>query len=87
MFAEQRVIIKTKIKEEEKIIELFNPVISFADKYDLPFTFGWTDDNELIYRIEAEGKTSAYCKGMVAEVKQMVKEIFNCKLEVILYAY
>lgn len=87
MFAEQRVIIKTKIKEEEKIIELFNPVISFTDKHDLPFTFGWTDDNELIYRIQAEGKTSAYCKGMVAEVKQMVKEIFNCKLEVILYAY
>lgn len=87
MFAEQRVIVKTKIKEEKTIKELFKPVIDFADKNDLPFKIGWTDNNELIYDVQAEGKTSAYCKGMVAEVKQMVKEIFNCKLEVILYAY
>ena len=87
MFAEQRVIVKTKIKEEKTIKELFKPVIDFADKNDLPFKIGWTDNNELIYDVQAEGNTSAYCKGMVAEVKQMVKEIFNCKLEVILYAY
>ena len=51
MFAEQRVIVKTKIKEEKTIKELFKPVIDFADKNDLPFKIGWTDNNELIYDV------------------------------------
>lgn len=51
------------------------------------FNLGWDNNNKLVATYEAEGKTSAYCKGMVAEIKQMLKDVFKCKIDVMFYAY
>lgn len=87
MYSRQDVKINTKITDEEMIVKMAQPVIDFANKHDIHFNLGWNNDNCLVATYEAEGRTSAYCKGMVAEIKQMLKDTFNCKLDVLLYAY
>ena len=87
MYSRQDVRIKTKITNEETVKKLVQPICDFADKHDVVFSIGYGKDSGLIASYEAEGKTSAYCKGMVAEVKQMLKDTFNCKIEVLFYAY
>lgn len=87
MFSRQDVKINTKITDRETIARLSKPICDFADKHEVYFSLGYNAKNELIANYEAEGETSAYCKGMVAEIKQMLKDAFNCKIEVLLYAY
>lgn len=86
-YSKQCVKIHTKITDEETLIKMAKPINHFANIHDIGFDLGWNDDNELIAVYEAEGKTSSYCKGMVAEIKQMLKDTFNCKIEVLFYAY
>jgi myosin-crossreactive antigen len=86
-YSRQVIRINTKITNEEQIKTMVQPVLNFTDKHDIEFKLYYNDKNELISDYEAEGKTSAYCKGMVAEVKQMIKDAFKCKLDTIFYAY
>lgn len=86
-YSRQVIRINTKITSEEQIKTMVQPVLNFTDKHDIEFKLYYNDKNELISDYEAEGKTSAYCKGMVAEVKQMLKDAFKCKLDTIFYAY
>lgn len=87
MYSRQDVRINTKIKDEETISRMAKPIIDFADKHGVYINLGWGNDDSLVATYEAEGKTSAYCKGMVAEIKQMLKDTFNCKIDVMFYAY
>ena len=87
MYSRQDVRIKTKITDEETLTEMAQPIIDFANKHDIYFNLGWDYNNGLVAVYEADGNTSAYCKGMVAEIKQMLKDTFNCKIEVMFYAY
>ena len=87
MYCKQEVQIKTKITDEEAIKTLAQPIIDFANKHEISFTIGYKRENDLVAVYEADGKTSAYCKGMIAEIKQMLKEVFKCKIEVLLYMY
>ena len=77
--------INTKVTDVEKIKGMAQPIITFANKHDIEFGLSYNTNNELISNCAADGKTSAYCKGMVAEVKQMLKDAFHCKLDVLLY--
>lgn len=86
-YSRQVIKINTKITDVEKIKTMVQPVLDFAEKHDIEFGLNYNDKNELISNCAAEGKTSSYCKGMVLEVKQMLKEIFECKLDTLLYAY
>ena len=86
-YSRQDVKIHTKISDEKTIVEMVQPIIDFCNKHDLYFNIGWDDRDGLVATYEAEGKTSAYCKGMVAEIKQMLKDIFQCKIDVMFYAY
>ena len=87
MYSRQDVRIKTKITNEDTVRTLVQPICDFAGKHSVVFSIGYGKDNGLIASYEAEGKTSAYCKAMVAEIKQMLKDAFNCKIEVLFYAY
>ena len=87
MYCKQEVRIKTKITDDEAIKTLAQPVIDFANKHEVIITIGYGKENELIAIYEVNGKTSAYCKGMIAEIKQMLKDAFNCKIEVLVYIY
>lgn len=87
MYCKQEVRIKTKITDDETIKTLAQPVIDFANKHEVIIVIGYGKENELIATYEVNGKTSAYCKGMIAEIKQMLKDAFNCKIEVLVYIY
>lgn len=87
MYCKQEVRIKTKITDDESIKTLAQPVIDFANKHEVIIAIGYGKENELIAIYEANGKTSAYCKGMIAEIKQMLKDAFNYKIEVLVYIY
>lgn len=86
-YSKQVIMINTKITDIEVIKTMVQPIIDFANKHDIVFNLGCNESNCLISTCEVQGETSAYCKGMVAEVKKMLKDIFKCKLEVLLYAY
>lgn len=88
MYSRQDVVIKTKITDKETVEKLVKPICDFVDKHDAYFSLGYdSETNRLMASYEVKGKTSAYCKGIVAEIKQMLKEAFNCKIEVLFYAY
>ena len=87
VYSKQIIRINTKITDEEKIKVMAQPILDFVNKHGVAFNLGYNDKNELIAEYSAEGRTSSYCKGMVAEVKQMIKDIFKCKIDTILYAY
>lgn len=86
-FAKQAILINTKIKDQNELAKMVQPIIDFANKHEIAFDLCINAKEEIISVCEAEGKTSAYCKGMVAEVKQMLKDIFKCRLDVLLSAY
>ena len=86
-YSRQDVRINTKITDEETIVKMAQPILDFANKHDVAFNLGYGNDNGLVATYQTEGKTSAYCKGMVAEIKQMLKDVFHCKVDVLFYAY
>ena len=86
-FAKQVTLINTKIKDQTELAKMVQPIIDFANKHEIAFDLCVNTKEEIIAIYQADGKTSAYCKGMVAEVKQMLKEIFKCKLDVLVNAY
>lgn len=86
-YGRQDVRINTNITNEEVIKKNAQYICDFADKHGVEFNLGYGVDGSLMATYQVEGKTSAYCKGMMAEIKQMLKDIFNCKIDVIFYAY
>lgn len=86
-YSRQDVQIRTKISDEETLVKMAQPIIDFADKHGVYFELHWYHSNGISATYQAEGNTSAYCKGMVAEIKQMLKDIFKCKIDVMFYAY
>ena len=86
-FCRQDVRINTKITDEETIVRMTQPILDFVNKHDIGFNLGYDDNNGLVATYTAEGETSAYCKGMIAEIKQMLKDAFHCKIDVMFYAY
>jgi hypothetical protein len=86
-YSRQDVRIHTKITDEAILTKMTQPIIDFSDKHGVYFNLGWDNSNCLVATYQAEGNTSAYCKGMVVEIKQMLKDIFKCKIDVMFYAY
>lgn len=87
-FSRQILRINTKITDFEKIKVITQPVIAFADKHGVHLKIAINNEDQKLYsECAAEGITSAYCKGIVAEVKEMLKAAFKCSVEVIFYAY
>lgn len=86
-YGRQDVRINTKITDKETLIRMVKPICDFADKHNAPFDLAYSSDGSLVATYEIEGKTSSYCKGVLAEIKQMLKDTFNCKIDVLLYAY
>ena len=87
MFCIEEICIKTKINNEQKLKEMAKPIVKFTEEHNAKFYMAYDKDNRLLAHYEVNGKTLAYCKGVVAEIKQMFKDIFKCKIEVLLKAY
>ena len=86
-YSRQDVKINTKITNEETLIKMVQPILDFVNKHDVNFNLGYDNDGSLVATYTAEGKTSAYCKGMISEIKQMLKDAFKCKIDILFYAY
>lgn len=86
-YGRQDIRINTKITNEETLKKRAQYVRDFADRHGVYFNLGYAADGSLMATYQTEGRTSAYCKGMMAEMKQMLKDTFNCKIEVTFSAY
>ena len=86
-YCRQDVIINTEIKDDKMIIEKCTPIWDFANKHGARFNLGRDIQGKLMATYDIEGITSAYCKGVVAEINQMLKDIFKCKIDTTFYAY
>lgn len=86
-FSRKIIRINTKITDAEQIKTIAQPIFDFVNKHDIGFRLECDEQNKLFSTCVVEGSTSAYCKGMVAEVQQMLKDAFKCKLDVVFYAY
>ena len=86
-YCRQDVIINTEIKDDKTIREKCAPILDFANKHGVYFNIGLDIQGKLMATYETEGITSAYCKGVIAEIKQMLKDIFKCKIDTTFYAY
>ena len=76
-----------KITDEEIALERGGGILKFGEKHGIDVRFGWDAQGNFIVDVEAEGFTSAYCKGLVAEVMEMFKQAFGGKITTIMYVY
>lgn len=86
-YAMQKVYVNTKNPSEVTVNNLMKEALDFANKNNMPFRYGIVGERKVWYEVEAEGRTSAYCKGLVLELKEIVKQSFGRKLEVVAYMY
>lgn len=86
-FSKLIVKIHTKAFDADSIMKTAQPVIDFANQHDIALRLERDAAGQVLATSMAEGYTSAYCKGAVQEIKEMLKRAFSCKVEVLLYAY
>lgn len=61
---------------EEPIKPKLMKIIDWANKNEIGIVFGTSDDNTYLCEFDATAETVQMCKGYVAELKTMLKEIF-----------
>ena len=87
-YAKKVIRINTKFKGDfGQFNEMVQPLIDYANKHEIAIRIGYNEEDDLICECVANGLTSAYCKGACSEIQEMLKQIFHCKLDVVLYAY
>lgn len=86
-YARRVIRINTKVTNWNEIQEITKPLINYANKREVDVVIGYNKDHSLICECIANGITTAYCKGVCAEIQEALKRIFRCKLDVVLYEY
>lgn len=80
--------INTKIEDFEEIKRLVALVIEFADENAVHLSVGIDDEDGKLYSdCRVRGQSVRYCKALAAEVKEMLRQAFHCKLEVVFHAW
>ena len=79
--------VNTKIKDSEIIAQKLEVVKDFCNKRNIELMVYFDTDNDLIVKVELDGLTTSYCKGCLMEIKTLIKNKLNCKVETILEAY
>lgn len=51
-------------------------IVSWSEKVDIYVLFGASEDNSYLCEYVITGNTIKYCKGVFAELKQMLKPVF-----------
>jgi len=85
-FTKGTLLIETKIPNENKD-ETAKIICDWADKYKMYVCFGYDERGEYLCEYEKEGRTQLFCKGCVAELKDLIKVSFNAKITVLFEAY
>lgn len=85
-FARSVFVITKPPTSKDDIVKRSKKIIEFADSHEMVVNIGYSGE-QLLCDAEATGLTSAYCRGCVAEVKEMLKLYFGCKIDTSLSAY
>lgn len=76
-----RYILQPNIQDGEEFYnrnkEIIENAISFADDKKFYVEFGTTTNNNYVCNYLIEGATKAYVKGIAAELKSLLKQVFN----------
>lgn len=65
----------TNLEEyEEKHKRAIEEIINWAYSFDININMGTSEDNSYLIEYKIVGKTSAGCKGLLSELKAMLKE-------------
>ena len=79
--------VNTKIKDSEIIAHKLEVVREFCDKRNIELMVYFDKGDDLIVKVELDGLTTSYCKGCLIEIRTLIKNKLNCKVETILEAY
>ena len=74
------IFVITKDCGKENLKKISKPIMDFANKINMDVSIGYTLNGELVCDASIDGRTSAYCKGCITEIKDMLKTNFNCKI-------
>ena len=77
----------TKIKDSEIITHKLEVVREFCDKRNIELMVYFDKGDDLIVKVELDGLTTSYCKGCLMEIRTLIKNKLNCKVETMLEAY
>lgn len=87
-FCKQILCINTKVKDFDEIKAMVNPVIEFANEKGIHLSIGINDDDDKLYsECIVRGQSTRYCKALVADVKDMLRQTFHCKMDMIFHAW
>lgn len=87
-WASMELKVNLKVKTHNEACKLFEPVKEFCEKHSIEVRgIFFEGKNYMLVNIQVEGLTSRYCRGCTHEIKQMLREIYKCKIETLLEAY
>ena len=87
-FCKQILCINTKIDDFEKIKRMVEHVIEFANEKGISLSIGINDEDGKLYsECFVRGQSTRYCKALVADVKDMLRQTFHCKMETVFHAW
>lgn len=87
-FCKQILCINTKVKDFEEIKIMVKPVIEFANEKGISLSIGINDEDGKLYsECVVRGQSTRYCKALVADVKDMLRQTFRCKMDMIFHAW
>ncbi len=78
--------IETKFSDEAKG-KAAQTVCDWADKHEMYTNFGFSEKGDYLCEYQAKGRTTAYCRGMASEIKDLIKASFNAKVTTMFEAY
>lgn len=84
----QTLRINTKVKDFDTIRTMVDPIIQFANEKGIGLNFySNKEDGHLYSECTVTGQSTRYCKALVADVKDMIRQAFHCKLDIIYHAW
>ena len=86
MFARSVFIIE-KDCGKENIEKISKSIIEFSDKHSMRCSIGYSRFEDLVCDVVCSGLTTSYCRGCIAEVKEMLKKEFDSKIKTNFSAY
>lgn len=87
-WASMELKVNLKVKTHNEACKLFEPVKEFCEKHGIEVRgIFYEGKNYMLVNMQIEGLTSRYCRGCMYEVKQMLRDIYKCKVETLLEAY
>ena len=61
--------------EEKKKVQLLN-IVDWCNRFEVEINLGTADDNTYLCEYKIVANTKAMCKGLLKELKQMLKDCF-----------